>query len=121
MIAEIMRALDEGKITALDLGVWSWLSWQSDRAGVYSAARAATADQLRITERQLRASFERLASVGAIVVLTKKGKRRSRWGIRPKFDKKEKKQPKNVIPLQQTNKGGDTTEKKPAALEGLPF
>jgi len=125
VIARIMQAVRAGEITVEDLGLWSFLSWESDRSGVYSAPRKATAysaprkataSQVGFTERQLRASFERLASIGAIVSLTKKGSRKARWGIKPKFGKQTQSKPEIKGSVQ-----GDQKTEKPDALKHLPF
>lgn len=119
MIDRIMQAVKAGDLTVEDLGLWSFLRWESDRTGVYSAPRKSTASQVGLTERQLRASFERLASVGAIVSLTKKGSRKARWGIKPKFGgTKPKEQPKPEI---KGDVQGDQKTEKPDALKHLPF
>ena len=114
-----MQAVSAGEITVEDLGLWSFLSWESDRSGVYSAPRKATASHVGFTDRQLRASFERLASIGAIVSLTKKGSRKARWGIKPKFGKQSQSKPETKGSVQ----GDQKTEKteKPDALKHLPF
>jgi len=116
VIARIMQAVRAGEITVEDLGLWSFLSWESDRSGVYSAPRKATASQVGFTDRQLRASFERLASIGAIVSLTKKGSRKARWGIKPKFGKQTQSKPEIKGSVQ-----GDQKTEKPDALKHLPF
>ena len=60
----VFNAHEQGHLTSLDLGVWCFLSWHSDRSGLYTDTRAATASRLSITVRQLKSCVESVLSQG---------------------------------------------------------
>ena len=121
-ITDVYRAYEEGRLTTVDLGVWSFLSWYSDRAGYYCEPRSITATRVGLSVRQLRASVDRLSACGVLKILSKKGSRRLRWRVETKA-KKEEKEPENVVRLAEVKQVREQTEKgsKPPALSHLPF
>ena len=114
-IKEVFANFDEGKLSTLDLGVWCFLSWNSDRNGLYTKSRKETVSLLGISPRQLRSSIERLASAGILKSESKKGSKKTRWRVLTKVKRGE------VIPLKQVGKQQRETGEKPAALSHLPF
>lgn len=117
----VFNAHAQGHLTSLDLGVWCFLSWHSDRAGLYTDTRAATASRLSISVRQLKSCIERLARAGVVSVESARGRKGVRWIVNTKT-KAARAAPDNVVSIKKTHTAeGQADTHKPDLLQGLPF
>ena len=118
MLDQLVSAVESGELRALDLGVWSYLSWRSDRQGIYTKSRVATAEALGLSVGDLKSSVKRLQQAGAVKNLSPRGSRRIQWAIMPKHKTASTKNRKGSTKNRKGSTKPDTVEETDS---GLPF